>query len=85
MKHTTKARANKIHAKRRAFERFGLYLNKDDLADIVKIIQGGRAISVKKQTNNRSECELVWEGKKIRVIYCKRTKGIITVLPERKR
>jgi uncharacterized protein YjhX (UPF0386 family) len=46
-----KAKAQRLHAKRRGAERYGLNLSNDDLAQIVRLIQEGKATLIEKQSN----------------------------------
>lgn len=76
-----KQKAQRIHAKRRAYERYGLQLNKASYQDIVKLIQIGQTVCVERQSSRISVHELVYQGAKMRVVYDKTRKTIATFLP----
>lgn len=74
--------AKRNHATRRAKERHGLDLSRDDFDDMVREIQTGRAAILEKQSNTRSVF-LVSAPKhsKLAVVYDRKRKVIVTVLP----
>jgi hypothetical protein len=76
-----KARNQRKHAKRRAFERFGLTLHADAQQQIVRSIQNREARLIRRQSRRVLVFEVEHEGQKLPVVYdCKR-KTIVTVLP----
>jgi len=76
-----KKRALRVHAKRRAKVRYGLTINKFKRRQIIYLIQGGKSKLLKKHSQRVSEWETVFEGKKLRLLYDKKRKEIITFLP----
>ena len=77
-----KTQCQRIHAKRRAYERFDLELNRHQLRDLVQQIQNGKAEHIESQTNRVSIKRVTFEGKKYTVAYDKTRQTIITFLPE---
>lgn len=78
----SKVKAQRRHAQKRAAERFGLFLNRDQLNALVKQIQTGYALLVEKQSNRVS----VWrvslpDGGSANVVYDKQRHTIVTFLP----
>jgi hypothetical protein len=78
-----KSKSNRIHASRRLGERYGLQLTKDREKRIMEEIRLGRG------TGQRLSCSrAVWtvylekEDVDITVVYDKRRKSIVTVLPK---
>lgn len=78
---TDKKKAQKIHAKRRALQRYSIELNKSLHKDWIHQIQNGVAKFVERQSNRISVYEILVEGKIIPVVYDKIRKNIVTVLP----
>lgn len=78
----SKSQAQRIHAKRRALQRYDLALNREQLDALVKRIQTGDNVTfVLKQSNRISHYELEIEGKKVRVVYDRERHNIVTFLP----
>ena len=77
-----KAQNQRKHAKRRAFERFGLTLHADAQRQIVRSIQDREARLIRRQSRRVLVFEVEYDGRKLPVVYdCKR-KTIVTVLPQ---
>jgi len=69
------------HAKQRAAERYGLELNRKDLADMSRDIKCGKA-SLIEQTSNRVGVYLLYkDGRMFKVVYDKKRDTIVTFLP----
>lgn len=81
--HHAKAQADRIHAKRRATQRFGLILNKVAYRELVQRIQGPEPTYVRKLSNTRSLHVLNVEGRWLWVVYSRRMKTIVTFLPDK--
>ena len=77
-----KLQSERIHAKHRAKERFGLDLNRHDLRELVKQIQNGKAEHIETQSNRVSIKRVKFEDKFYTVAYDKNRQTIITFLPE---
>lgn len=73
-----KKQSQRIHAKRRAKERYGVELNSKDLKSLVTKIQKGDAEFVRKISLTRSV--FIVDGRK--VVYDKLRKNIATFLSE---
>lgn len=71
----------KAHAKKRALERHGLTLNRYDMAEIKNHIANSKAICVSRESIDRARFYTVFRGKEMVVIYSRRHKTIVTVLP----
>ena len=65
------------HAKQRAFERYGEHLNRAGYYVLVKMIQNGDSVCIKRVSNDRS-IHLV-DGKV--AVYSRRRHKIVTFLP----
>lgn len=81
MPRLTKTRAQRIHARRRALERYELDLNRHDLREVVESIQAGKATFVRRQSLRVSIWEVTVKGQACRVVYDKLRKTIVTFLP----
>lgn len=77
----TKARAQRVHAKRRARERFGLTLNRHDLRAVVRDIQAARAEHVCRQSLRVSIWRVVIGGKAMLAAYDNKRKTVATLMP----
>ncbi len=69
------------HSKRRASERHQVSLNGKDLRNIVKLIQENRGKFIERRSLDRSTWEVKYNEQILRVVYSKRHKTIVTVLP----
>lgn len=81
MKIKPKLHSLRSHAKRRAFERYGMSLNRKDIDEMVHQIQSGKAIFIEKQSIRVSKFAVVVRDTKMVAIYDKVRKTIVTVLP----
>lgn len=73
-------RKNQIaHAKRRMLERVGYVVGESSLNSIVNQIRGGKAKFVRRSSNRVTVWDVVYEEKKLRVVYDKLRKSIVTV------
>lgn len=73
----------RVHAKRRASERYGLIINKEMLKECIAMIQNNKAKFLCKTSRTRSLFELTIQGKCVKVVYDKIRKNIATFLPEK--
>lgn len=80
-KYMSKAKSQEIHAKRRAFERYGLTLNNSDLAEIKNQIQFGEAQHLESQSNRVSVFSLNMAGTEVPVVYDTSRKTVVSFLP----
>ena len=78
----SKAKNQVIHAKRRAFERYGLTLNRDSYGEMVKIIQSGKATCINKLSNRTKTFYVPFQGKVYKVAYDNKSHKIVTFLKE---
>ncbi len=69
------------HSKRRASERYQVNLNGKDLRSIVKLIQANKGQFIERRSLDRSTWEVEYNEQVFRVVYSKRHKTIVTVLP----
>lgn len=69
------------HVKQRARERFGIYLTKRDLGQIVRIIQEGKAFLLRNESNTKKHYKVEYAGIEMRVIYSKAHRCLLTVIP----
>lgn len=77
-----KYRSQRIHAKKRFCQRFGLDLTSGSLSELARQIRDGEAEFVFRQSNRVSVWDVTYQKRTFRVIYDGRTKEIVTVLPE---
>lgn len=78
----SKAKGQRIHAKRRALERYDLDLNRHQMDELVRMIQRGQGRLLEKQSLRVSTFELNAFDKILYVVYDKHRKTIVTFLPE---
>lgn len=79
----SKKKSQKKHAKRRAFERYGIVLNEDELKQIASYIRKGKADLIRKRSNRVSVYMVRWKDKSYPVVYDRLRRTIVTFLPER--
>ena len=77
----SKKDAQKLHAKHRALERYGITLNKTIFRTWIEQIQTGAAKFLERQSNRVSVFEVSYEDKAIPVVYDRLRKTIVTTLP----
>jgi len=73
----------KHHAKQRFKQRLGTTLQKHEHVATVKAIQLNRAEFVRRTSPTRAIFLVAYRGELIQVVYDKRRKLIVTVLPEK--
>jgi len=73
-----------LHTKLRAKERYNLDIDKYNYSYLIRLIQEGKSIAKKKQTNTRTRHLLNVAGRLLHVVYSSETKSIVTVLPKNK-
>jgi hypothetical protein len=76
-----KVRAQRVHAKRRAYERYGLTLNRLDLRGMVQQIQGGRAVFVERESLRLTRWIVVVHDLHVTVVFDAQRHAIVTCLP----
>ena len=77
----TKKQAQQVHARRRAYERYGLTLTKKKRLRAIADIQAGRATLVEKQSLARSVWQVQIDNRPVTVVYDRTRKTLVTVLP----
>ncbi len=82
MARSSKATNQKRHAKRRAAERYGVDLHQDAYLQMIRAIQAGNAKLIKRQSVRCAIYEVSHKGQKLPVVYDRKRKTIVTVLPE---
>lgn len=75
----SKQRCQRRHAQKRAAERTGLNLGPKRQAEIIAMIQGGRAQFVRKDSNRITVFDVSFEQVTLRVCYDKQRKSLATV------
>jgi hypothetical protein len=80
----TKRQAERIHAKRRAKERFNMELTPEMRDKIIGKIRQGKAILVERQSLRTSKYMLVVSDQLVLVIYDKNRHEIVTLLEPNK-
>jgi predicted HTH domain antitoxin len=71
----------RVHAKRRAKERYGIELNASSYEEINNIIRTGNAKLLKKQSLTRKLYEVRYRGILLKVAYDKARGQVVTFLP----
>lgn len=79
---TSKAKAQRHHAKRRAFERYGLQLNRAAYQALVAQIHSGQSVCVERQSLRIAVHRVVYEQQVYHVVYDRVRKTIVTFLPK---
>ncbi|MEK9173528.1 MAG: hypothetical protein AAB594_03100 [Patescibacteria group bacterium] len=77
-----KTKSQRLHTKRRCFERFGIELSNADLKNIVSQIQTGHAIKISRRSNTAVIYLVKHNGIYLPVLYDKSRHSIATVLPK---
>lgn len=83
MPRLTKKQAERIHSKRRAYERYGLEIRKADIQKAVRAIQAGKAWSWPAFSGSRrtSGWVLLMQDTLVYVVYDNQRKELVTFLP----
>lgn len=76
-----KALAQRLHAKKRASQRFGLALTTADLRQIAESIRRGNSTPIERQSNRVTLHRVEFKGEQYRVVYDRKRKEIVTFLP----
>jgi hypothetical protein len=76
-----KKQSLRVHAKKRAKERYGLDLNRTQLQEIIGKCRNGSAKLLRHHSLRVREFLVAWQGLELRVLYDKLRKEIITFLP----
>lgn len=71
------------HVKSRAFERYGLSLNRRKLREIVSLVERGKGQCLRNRSLAVSEWEIGFEGTIIRLLYDTHRRAVKTFLPPR--
>lgn len=71
----------RIHAKKRFMERYGLSVTTKDLGVMVSQIQNGQAEFIRRASTRVTIWDILFESKKMRVVYDRNTHNIVTVFP----
>lgn len=77
----SKNKCQKTHFKRRLKQRYGLNIGKEGIKKIIDMIKNGNAEFVEKQSNRISIFNVEYEEEKIRVVYDKNRKNLVSALP----
>lgn len=70
----------RIHAKRRAEERFGLKLNRDDYRELVLKIRGGKAEFLGRESLRLTHWAVEWSGQSMHAVYDSKRHNVVTVM-----
>lgn len=73
--------AQRIHAKKRAAQRYGLVLNRGQLRQIVQLIQEERGVFLERQSLRVTLWQIEWEGRLCKVVYDSQRKNVVSFLP----
>ena len=72
------------HSRRRAIERYGLDIGRCSQEAIANLIRGGRGVFLKRCSNRVSEWEVLCEGNLLRVLYDRKRRALVTILPPKR-
>lgn len=75
-----KRRSEKLHAKKRAKQRYKIDLSHEEYEALCRQIRDGESIFVKKQSNTRTIHDVTYKNKVMRAVYDKLRKCIVTFL-----
>jgi predicted oxidoreductase (fatty acid repression mutant protein) len=70
------------HIKQRFVERFGISLSNEDISSMISQIQKQTATFIRRQSHRVSIWQVPLQDRLFEVVYDKRTKTVVTVLPE---
>ena len=76
----TKKQSERIHFKRRLYQRFGIILSRNEYREIKKIIQNKKINGIR-ENNRKTKYHIKYKDCEFDVIYDKIRKELITVLP----
>jgi hypothetical protein len=77
-----KAKAQRLHARRRAVERYGIEMGRATRQEILASIRGSRSTCVERQSHRVSIHDVVLgDGVTVRVVYDRQSKEIVSFLP----
>ena len=76
-----KIKAQRIHAKNRFLERFGLYLNKSEYKDLITQIQTQKATCIGRDSNRITKWLVKYNNEQLIAIYDKNRHQIVTFYP----
>lgn len=77
-----KKNAQRVHARRRMRQRFGIELGEVRRRSIVQAIQSGRARFVRRQSCRVTLWRVEVDGVEVAIVYDSKRKEIVTILPE---
>ena len=80
----TRAQSERIHFRRRALERYGLRLGDAAQDRIVEDIRAGRAVFVERQSHRVRIYDVQYAGQRMRVVYDRKRRLLVSALPEPK-
>ena len=78
----SKKQCERLHARKRFFERYGLNFNNKIERLFLQIIKDGKARLVERQTNRVIILDVYYKLKPYRIVFDKKRKAIITALPK---
>jgi hypothetical protein len=82
VKRPSKNICERIHAKRRAYQRYGLSFNRKDYFNIINLIKTGKSKQICKQSNTRSIKKVNYNNIDLYLVYDKLRGEIATFLDE---
>lgn len=81
-----KKKCQEIHAKKRFLERYnGFDFTEKISKEFIRMIQNGLALCIEKQSNRVSIFKVFYDNKDFNVVYDKKSKVVVTVLPKTER
>ncbi|HWR49899.1 MAG TPA: hypothetical protein VN428_02260, partial [Bryobacteraceae bacterium] len=77
----TKTISERIHAKRRCLERYGLNLNRHEYREVVQKIRDSKCEFVGRESLRLSHWRVEWGGQVLHAVYDSKHHAIVTFLP----
>ena len=73
-----KTQSQRVHAKHRLLERFGMEINRHELAELVNQIKSNKSEHIETQSNRVSVHMVKFRGESLPVVYDKQRKNIVS-------
>ena len=80
-----KKECQRLHARRRAMDRYGLWLSNSDIDNIVRMINAGKVRFIETETRERAVFVICYKKTICKVAYDKQMNNICSFLPMKQR
>jgi hypothetical protein len=81
VKKRTLKKRREHHVQKRRVERFGIFLTRKDLEQIIRIIKEGNAILLGVESHSKKHYKVEYAGLEMKVVYSKTHECLLTVIP----